>query len=405
MPIQVGSVTLDLKGWLALALFIFQNGCAALIMRYSKVMGLAPYDSSVAVLLQEVAVKLPICMVLYAVECGGPVSAVRSVANDMRERTSEWVMLAVPALLYTVQNNMLYVGFANLEAAIGLVTYQSKIFFTGTFSLLLLGKKVSAQQWCAMALLAAGVVCAQGNFGAGASPPPPPASRHHGGGGGAHRHHGRALADAPEQSPALGFAAFIVAAVCTSFASVFFEKMLKGASKPSLWLRNIQLATYSTVIACVGLVGQRGVAAALSPSTLLAGFDQPIVWLSVLWQSAGGILVAVTIKYADNILRGFAQGVAIIVGAVGSHYIFGFELSAVFIVGVGAVLVAVFLYGGPPDLCPSLCGWCCAPVVAPADDGDGLSGGESLLENMSAVATDDDDDSPNSPSPDRGGRR
>ena len=84
MPIQVGSVTLDLKGWLALALFIFQNGCAALIMRYSKVMGLAPYDSSVAVLLQEVAVKLPICMVLYAVECGGPVSAVRSVANDMR---------------------------------------------------------------------------------------------------------------------------------------------------------------------------------------------------------------------------------------------------------------------------------------------------------------------------------
>ena len=48
--------------------------------------------------------------------------------------------VAVPALLYTVQNNMLYVGFANLEAAIGLVTYQSKIFFTGTFSLLLLGK-------------------------------------------------------------------------------------------------------------------------------------------------------------------------------------------------------------------------------------------------------------------------
>ena len=135
---------------------------------------------------------------------------------------------------------------------------------------------------------------------------------------------GRALADAPEQSPALGFAAFIVA-VCTSFASVFFEKMLKGVPKAA-WLRNIQLATYSTVIACVGLVGQRGVAAALSPSTLLAGFDQLIVWLSVPWQSAGGILVAVTIKYADNILRGFAQGVAIIVGAVGSHYI-GFELS------------------------------------------------------------------------------
>ena len=31
-----------------------------------------------------------------------------------------------------------------------------------------------------------------------------------------------------------------LAAVCTAFASVYFEKMLKGASKPSLWLRNIQ---------------------------------------------------------------------------------------------------------------------------------------------------------------------
>ena len=380
-----------------MALFIFQNGCAALIMRYSKVMGLAPYDSSVAVLLQEVAVKLPICMVLYAVECGGPVAAVRSVANDMRERTSEWVMLAVPALLYTVQNNMLYVGFANLEAAIGLVTYQSKIF-TGTFALpprqrqrrgAMAPSPASSARRATLAPARRRRCCPRAATTAVAV---------------ARTATTAALADAPEQSPALGFAAFIVAAVCTSFASVFFEKMLKGASKPSLWLRNIQLATYSTVIACVGLVGQRGVAAALSPSTLLAGFDQPIVWLSVLWQSAGGILVAVTIKYADNILRGFAQGVAIIVGAVGSHYIFGFELSAVFIVGVGAVLVAVFLYGGPPDLCPSLCGWCCAPVVAPADDGDGLSGGESLLENMSVAGT-DDDDSPELPSPGRGGRR
>lgn len=44
------------------------------------------------------------------------------------------------------------------------------------------------------------------------------------------------------QVPSLGLAAFFTAAMCTSFASVYFEKMLKSDSQPSLWLRNIQLA-------------------------------------------------------------------------------------------------------------------------------------------------------------------
>ena len=41
----------------------------------------------------------------------------------------------------------------------------------------------------------------------------------------------------------------------------------------------------------------------------------------------GGILVAVTIKYADNILRGFAQGLALIVGALGSWLLFSFQVN------------------------------------------------------------------------------
>ena len=51
-----------------------------------------------------------------------------------------------------------------------------------------------------------------------------------------------AAASAPvrAQSPLVGVGALVLAALCTAFASVYFEKMLKGASKPSLWLRNIQ---------------------------------------------------------------------------------------------------------------------------------------------------------------------
>ena len=51
-----------------------------------------------------------------------------------------------------------------------------------------------------------------------------------------------------------------------------------------------------------------------------------LTWLAILSNGAGGLLVAFIIKYADNILRGFAQAIAIILGALGSYAFFGFEL-------------------------------------------------------------------------------
>ena len=155
-----------------------------------------------------------------------------------------------------------------------------------------------------------------GHFGAGASPPPPPASRHHGGGG-AHRHHGRA-ADAGAE-PGAGFAAFTSRRCTRSPPSS--SRRCQGRVEAVAWLRNIQPATTRR-----SSPASASSASAASPPPLAldaARRLRPTGRLALgAGQSAGGILVAVTIKYADNILRGFAQGVAIIVGAVGSHYIF-----------------------------------------------------------------------------------
>ena len=106
-------------GWLALVIFAIQNGFAVLIMRWSKVMAPEPYSSQVAVLMQEVAVKLPISAGFYAFECGGALRAGRAIIDDLRSRPVEWAQLAVPAILYTIQNTLLYVGYANVEAAVG----------------------------------------------------------------------------------------------------------------------------------------------------------------------------------------------------------------------------------------------------------------------------------------------
>ena len=338
------------KGWTALAVFALQNGLAILLMRYSKLHD-KPYSSQVAVLMQELACKLPISAVFYAMECGGAPQALRSLMIDLRQRPIEWLQLAVPALLYTVQNTMLYVGMANVEAAIGQVTYQSKILWTALFSVLILGKRLSSNQWLSLVVLACGVLAVQ------AMEAPKAVGK---GSKGKHHHEGRAASLEAAQAagnPVKGVSALVLAAVCTAFASVYFEKMLKGASKPSLWLRNIQLATYSSVIAAVGiLLADDPVIAA---DGWLAGFSA-LTWTCVLMQSLGGLLVAVTIKYADNILRGFAQGLALIIGAVGSYLLFDFHLSLTFCFGVLLVIVAIFMYGSPmqspQELCEALCG-------------------------------------------------
>ena len=43
--------------------------------------------------------------------------------------------------------------------------------------------------------------------------------------------------------------------------------------------------------------------------------------------ATGGLLVAVVVKYADNILKGFACSLAIIISSIISIFLFGFQLS------------------------------------------------------------------------------
>ena len=277
-------------GWVALATFVAQNTAAALLMRYAKTR-MEPYNSAVAVLLQEVALKLPISVVLFAVECGGFGQMVQKIRRDFSERPQEWAQLSVPALLYLVTNISVYVGYDNLEVPsrgaagararprraeraprmptgrardgdvpeqdclhrhlLGHAAQQEDLSQPvvrrrRARSRALAGpareERRSAHR-CAVFVLVLGVIAAQGLL----FPQPAPeaqAHAHHGHGHGKHGG-GRSLAAAAEKNRVVGMGAFLLAAVCTSFASVYFEKMIKSDSKPSLWLRNLQLAMYS----------------------------------------------------------------------------------------------------------------------------------------------------------------
>lgn len=106
-------------------------------------------------------------------------------------------------------------------------------------------------------------------------------------------------------------------------------------------MRNVQLSLLSLPFAALTYLLK-------DPARdLLKGFDG-FVWYLVILQAAGGLIVAVVVKYADNILKGFATSVAIVISCVASMYIFDFHLTVQFALGTVLVIGSIFLYGYVP---------------------------------------------------------
>jgi UDP-sugar transporter A1/2/3 len=144
-----------------------------------------------------------------------------------------------------------------------------------------------------------------------------------------------------EQRPLLGLFAVFISCLMSGFAGVYFEKILKG-TKQSVWLRNVQLGVLGSVIGMITMEIKEG--EKLRELGFFYGYDS-LVWLVIILQSLGGLLVAVVVKYADNILKGFAASLAIVVSCLVSVFFFDFKMSAQFMLGAGFVMVSIYLYG------------------------------------------------------------
>ena len=254
--------------------------------------------------------------------------------------------LSIPAILYVVQNTLQFVAIGNLPVATFQVTYQMKILTTAAFSVLLLRRRLTSTKWVSLFFLATGVAIVQIQTNTSALAPHKP-----------NRPVGSAHESAPLythiMSPLKGFGAVTAACFTSGLAGVYFEMVLKN-SKADLWVRNVQLSLFSLVPAFLPVLygppvpNSHGFIA-----NLLKNFGG-WAWATVSIQVFGGLITAIVIKYSDNILKGFATSLSIILSFLASVILFHFRITPSFVIGSSTVLVATWLYNQPAGKEPTL---------------------------------------------------
>jgi UDP-sugar transporter A1/2/3 len=103
----------------------------------------------------------------------------------------------------------------------------------------------------------------------------------------------------------------------------------------------MQLAFFSILFALCGMAAKDGLRI-----QFFRGYDHMTGSL-IMIQALGGLIVAVVVKYADNILKGFAAAFSIVVCGIASMYLFGFVPSVLFVMGGAVVMASTFLYSMP----------------------------------------------------------
>lgn len=367
---------------LAVCVLLFvQNTFSTLVISYSRLRPGPAYIGSVIVALGEV-LKIGINLLLNLAFFGAAATREELRRVYCTEARQLWVY-SVPALLYTIQNNLTFIGAAHLSVVAFQATNQLRIPATALLTSFLLGQDIGRQRWCAVLMLTAGVILVTLR---------PDAPGKHTSFHSAHR------------LPLVGVGTLVVASSCSALASVWFERIVKTKSSPTLWLSSHLLACWALPLALLATLHDAQLIRAEGP---WRGFDS--VTMAVVGNQAGaGIVVGLTLKcarpvtlshpgcspvpsrlqshaigcnrmpsrssgltpvaardtgcrlqqcathlalrYASSVLKTFATSVALVCVCLVSWVYFEARISPLFLAGVGLVLCATAIYALQP--CP-----------------------------------------------------
>lgn len=246
----------------------------------------ATYSVTSVALLSEV-VKFPLLIVAVAMFGGGRKKIVPTLKATVTDRPFSLVGVS---LCYSIQNVLYFLALSHLSAESYQVLSQSKLLFTATLMMGILGTRLRAGQWGALGMLLGGSLLVQLSE----------ASRATVAGGNAY----------------LGGLWAILGSLLSSLPNVYYEKLLKEPDTNE-WARNIQMTGWIFLWILFSMFFE-GKGLALD----MTGFSAN-VWIIIALKAFNCLLIPATLKYADNILYSYAKPTSIVLTCALSSIVSG----------------------------------------------------------------------------------
>ncbi|XP_057957300.1 CMP-sialic acid transporter 2-like [Malania oleifera] len=231
------------------------------------------------------------------------------------------VLLAVPALLYAINNYLKFIMQLYFNPATVKMLSNLKVLVIAVLLKIIMKRRFSIIQWEALALLLIGISINQ-------------------------------MRSLPEGTTALGLPIAMGAYVYTlifvtvpSLASVYNEYALKSQYETSIYLQNLFLYGYGAIFNFLGILGTV-IIKGPSSFDILEGHSKATMLL-IFNNAAQGILSSFFFKYADTILKKYSSTVATIFTGIASAALFGHTLTINFILGISIVFISMHQFFSP----------------------------------------------------------
>lgn len=231
------------------------------------------------------------------------------------------VLLAVPALLYAINNYLKFIMQLYFNPATVKMLSNLKVLVIAVLLKIIMRRRFSIIQWEALALLLIGISVNQ-------------------------------LRSLPEGTTAMGLPVTTIAYIYTlifvtvpSFASVYNEYALKSQFETSIYLQNLFLYGYGAIFNFLGIVGT-AIVKGSSSFNILEGHSKATMLL-IFNNAAQGILSSFFFKYADTILKKYSSTVATIFTGIASAALFGHTLTMNFMLGISIVFISMHQFFSP----------------------------------------------------------
>ena len=218
-------------------------------------------------------------------------------------------------------NILSFVALRNISAGIFTICAQLKILTTATFSSIMLNRSYSYVKWRALLSLIAGVLLFSEPIW---------------------------YVDADKVTTTdgnviLGTMAVLTEVTLSGFASIYFEKVIKlDPEQMTIWERNFQLALGSFPVYALFIFWDGG-----NNVGYFGGWSHITVMVA-LFGAAGGLLVALSIKYGDAILKTLATTGAIVLSSILDHFFLDGPLTGIMMLAAVVVVLAIFDFSFDP---------------------------------------------------------